>query len=141
MSRRYLGILAVSVALAFALTVWGRSIGTRSNRSDAPVDSTAIRPVEVALRIEPDGTMTPALVRVEKGARVRVTVTNHGESPARVELPGYGDAVPSASVDAGETWSAQFLADRPGEDFAWVVNGAPASRFVVTGSHLIEGHR
>ena len=141
MKRRYLGILVASVALAIALTVWGGSFGTRSNHSDAPVDSTTIRPVEVTLRIESDGTMTPASVSVEKGKRVLVTVTNHGESPARVELPGYEDVVPSASVDAGETWSAQFLADRPGEDFAWVVNGAPASRFVVSGSHLIEGHR
>jgi len=138
---RYLGILAVSLGLAVALTVWGRSIGGRVRQTETPVSSADTRPIEVVLRIEPDGTMTPASVSVEKGKRVHVTVTNHGEDPARVGLPGYEDAVASVSIEAGETWCTQFTADRPGEDFAWVLNGAPATRFLVTGSHLIEGHQ
>jgi len=138
---RYLGTLAVSLAVAVALTVWGRSIGGRARQTETPVPSAEIRPIEVALRIEPDGTMTPASVSVEKGKRVHVTVTNHGEDPARVALPGYEDAVASVAIEAGESWSTHFTADRPGEDFAWVVNGAPATRFLVTGSHLIEGHQ
>lgn len=141
MKARYLGILAVSVALAVAMTLWGGSAGRRSSEAHGPADSAPSRPVEVALGIEPDGTVTPAAVSVEKGRRVHVAVTNHGETPARLELPGYDDKIPAATVGAGETWTAEFIADRPGEDFAWVVNGAPASRFLVTGSHLIEGHR
>ena len=29
----------------------------------------------------------------------------------------------------------------PGEDFAWLLNGKPAAKLRVAGSHLVEGHR
>ena len=47
----------------------------------------------------------------------------------------------AAPLAPGAGWTGEFLADRPGEDFAWLLDGEPAGRLTVTGSHLVEGHR
>ena len=47
----------------------------------------------------------------------------------------------AAEVPGKASARAEFTADRPGDDFAWIVNGIPAARLTVSGSHLIEGHR
>ena len=64
----------------------------------------------------------------------------------RIGLPKGGDradavADVSFSVAPGEIAHATFRADRPGGDFAWLVDGAPSGRFAVSGSHLEEGRR
>ena len=41
----------------------------------------------------------------------------------------------------GANYVHHVLADRPGDDFAWIVDGAAVGRLVVQGSHLVEGHR
>lgn len=140
MKRRYLWLLVASAAVALILTMWG---GTRKSRSLAPdaTQDTWVRPTEIEIMIGPDGGMTPASIRVEKDRRVLASLTNAGHRPARVEIPGYEDRFAAVTIDPGVTWRGEFLADRPGEDFAWLVNGKPAGRFVVAGSHLIEGHR
>ena len=140
MKRRYLWLLVASAAVALILTMWG---GMRSQRALAPdaSESTWVRPTELEILIGPDGGMTPSSVRVEKDKRVVARLTNAGHRPARVELPGYEDRLAAVTIEPGDTWTGEFLADRPGEDFAWLVNGKPAGRFLVTGSHLIEGHR
>jgi hypothetical protein len=140
MRRRYLWLLVASLGLAVALSVWGDSARKRAPAVGAS-DSVRVRPVEVTLMIGPDWAMTPASVSVEKGQTVAVTVTNAGHAPARLELPGYEDRVAAVTIDPGVTWRVQFVADRPGDDFAWTVNGEPAGRLLVTGSHLVEGHR
>jgi hypothetical protein len=85
--------------------------------------------------------MVPPFATVPKGTRVLLSVTNRRRLPVEVALPGYEDHLPSFRLRAGETWRGAFLADRPGEDFAWMIDGSPAGRFTVAGSHLVEGHR
>ena len=140
MKRRYLWLLVASAAVALVLTMWGGTKSQRALAPDAPQASWT-RPTEVEIMIGPDGGMTPASVRVEKDKRVLASLTNAGHQPVRVELPGYEDRLAAVTIDPGITWRGEFLADRPGEDFSWLVNGKPAGRLVVAGSHLIEGHR
>jgi hypothetical protein len=59
----------------------------------------------------------------------------------RVVLSGYEDRVTLAALAPGARWTATLVADLPGDDFTWLVDGAPTGRFVVTGSHLVDGHR
>jgi hypothetical protein len=54
---------------------------------------------------------------------------------------GYQDRFGAAHVAPDSVWRCEFVADLPGEDFAWMVDGTPAGRFEVKGSHLVEGHR
>jgi hypothetical protein len=68
-------------------------------------------------------------------------MTNAGTAAATIALPGYEDRLTVPRLEPGAQWSGGFLADRPGDDFAWVVNERPAGRFLVAGSHLVEGHR
>jgi hypothetical protein len=58
-----------------------------------------------------------------------------------LRLAGYQDRVSLDSLAAGETRVVEFLADRPGEDFTWLIDGRPSGWFLVTGSHLVGGHR
>jgi len=140
MKRRYLWLLAASAAVALLLTMWG---GRRTGRTTAPdaTETTWVRPVELEIMIGPDGGMTPSSTTVEIGKRVVARVTNTGGQAVRLELPGYEDRLAAVTIDPGATWTGEFVADRPGEDFAWLVNGRPAGRLLVSGSHLIEGHR
>jgi hypothetical protein len=140
MKGRYLGLLVVSVVVAVALTLWGRTAARRTpvGGERGPIPN---RPVELVLMISPDGAMTPPSMSVEKGRRIDASLTNTGSTTARVELPGYEDRFAAVTIEPGDTWRGEFLADRPGDDFAWMVNGKPAGRLMVTGSHLIEGHR
>jgi hypothetical protein len=68
-------------------------------------------------------------------------VTNGAAVPQRLRLSGYEDRVDSGDLAPGATWRGAFLADRPGEDFAWLVGGGPSGQLAVRGSHLVEGHR
>jgi hypothetical protein len=54
---------------------------------------------------------------------------------------GYEDRLGAVRVAPDSLWRGEFVADRPGQDFAWVLDGAPAGRLEVAGSHLVEGHR
>jgi hypothetical protein len=68
-------------------------------------------------------------------------VVNHDPGVTRLTLSGYEDQVPIPPLLPDGRWTGAFLADRPGEDFAWVLDGIPTGRFAVTGSHLMDGHR
>jgi hypothetical protein len=140
MKRRYLGLLVVTLALALALTLWGRT-AARKIPAGGIIESVPIRPVELVLVIGPDGAMAPASVSVEQGTVVLAILTNTGHGSVVVELPGYEDRLTAVRIEPGVTWRGEFLADRPGDDFPWLVNGTPAGRLRVAGSHLIEGHR
>jgi hypothetical protein len=96
----------------------------------------------VALALDAcDTTVVPESAQVPKDHRVRLTVRNRGTTPARLVLSGYEDRLSIPQLPPGAAWSGEFLADRPGEDFAWMLAGQPAGRLTVTGSHLVEGHR
>ena len=60
---------------------------------------------------------------------------------ARLALHGYQDKLMIGWIEPDSTWRGEFLADRPGEDFAWMLEGEPAGKLSVTGSHLVDGHR
>ncbi len=135
MTRRY-GILFV-VMVGIALVAIAVSRLPRASRSVA----NAVEAAEpLALDVFQDRVVTtPAVIPV--GSRVELTVVNHTMATARVELAGYEDRVSHPGLGPDSTWTTAFVADRPGEQFAWIVNGEPRGRLDVTGSHLVEGHR
>jgi len=138
MKRSYLALLGGVVVLAVALSVLGRS----PRRRTAAVETTApAGPVVEVTLVLRGGTMTPETVSVEKGSRLILTVTNTGRTPAVLTLPGYDDRLPAIALEPGGSWRGEIEADRPGDDFAWTLDGEPAGRFIVAGSHLVEGHR
>ena len=137
MKRSYLLLFTSILVLATLLTLLGR-LRTR----DAPrAPTTAEAPVvDLTLGIL-DRQMTPAVASVAKGSRVRLRIDYRGERPARLALAGYEDQLVIPALAPGAVWIGEFLADQPGEDFAWLLDGEPAGRLTVTGSHLVEGHR
>jgi len=136
MKRPYLLLAAAVVVLALALTVLGRP-----RRADAPpAAATAAPTVELAITIGA-GQVSPAATSVPKGYLVRLRIEHHGAATARLALAGYEDRLEIPALEPGAIRTVEFLADRPGEDFAWLLDGQPAGRLTVTGSHLVEGHR
>jgi hypothetical protein len=136
MRRPYLLLAAAVVALGLALTVLGHP-----RRADTRRLAPAAAPmVELAITIGA-GEVSPAVTSVPKGSRVRLRVEHRGAATARLALAGYEDRLEIPALEPGTVWTVEFLADRPGEDFAWLLDGQPAGRLMVTGSHLVEGHR
>ena len=137
-SRRYLWLI-VAVALgALGLSAWGRGTGRR--RASAPAPPTNVVSTALHVRIRDDG-LTPAAAQVPRGERILLSITNEGRTPATLSLRGYEGRLAIVRVAPGETLRRALLADLPGEDFPWLLNGLPAGKLTVSGSHLIEGHR
>jgi hypothetical protein len=136
MKGHYLGLTIVVLVLALGLTVLGRP-----RHEERPAAPPAPAPVVVLTLAIEDGRLAPAMASVPKGARVRLRVDVRGTRGARLSLSGYQDRLAIPVLAPGTTWTGEFFADRPGEDFAWLIDGVPAGRLAVTGSHLIEGHR
>lgn len=137
MNRRYALLIALVVLGIVAVSLLARM--PRGSGPDAAAVAT-MPSLDLALTIE-NGQLSPESAAVPKGHLVRLTITNRGGSPLAVRLAGYEDRVTIASLAPSATWTGEFVADRPGDDFAWLVDEHPAGRLAVTGSHLIEGHR
>jgi hypothetical protein len=135
--KRYLWLLAVALAAGLGLGLLAR-VPARARRETAPV--AALPEVRLVLAIE-HGAVVPQASAVPKDHRVKLEIVNHDARTTAATLGGYQDRLPPRSLAPGEIWRAEFVADRPGEDFAWLIDGRPAGRLTVTGSHLIEGHR
>ena len=135
--KRY-GLL-FGAALATAL-VMGLLARLPSRASSPHAAQARLAEVSLGLAITHDG-ISPAASAVPKDHRVRLEVVNRRAQPATLALAGYEERVPSHTLAPGATWRVAFVADLPGEDFAWLVDGQPSGRLSVTGSHLIEGHR
>jgi hypothetical protein len=135
--KRYGMLLGAALATALVLGLLARlpSRASSAHPAQAPVAE-----ISLALVLTPDG-ISPAASAVPKDHRVRLEVSNRRAQPATLALAGYEERIPSHTLAPGETWRAVFVADLPGEDFAWLIDGRPAGRLSVTGSHLIEGHR
>lgn len=138
MTRGYraLAIAALAGSLVVALAL-------RAPRPEprAAAPAPASRPdAAVALAVS-DGAIVPARTATPKGAEVTVTLTNRDRVVRTVTLLGYEDRVSATRLEPGAAARVTFVADRPGDDFAWLVDGRPAGTFDVTGSHLVEGHR
>jgi hypothetical protein len=136
--RAYATLASAIVLVAAALTIVG---APRRAAKEPPAVPAAAPAAAIALAIGAEGSLFPPATTVVKGARVMLSVTNRRDSPVVVALPGYDDRLPPFRLGPGETWHGAFLADRPGDDFAWMIDGAAVGRFSVTGSHLVEGHR
>jgi endonuclease YncB( thermonuclease family) len=136
MSRRYL--LLVAAVLAGIGVV---SVLARLPRGASQATAAVTPAPEVALSLAIDGgRISPAAASVPKGDTVRLTLANHDRVAHAVRLAGYESQV-TVTIAAGGSWSGSFRAELPGEDFVWLVDGQPAGRLAVSGSHLEEGHR
>jgi len=138
MKGRYAALMGGVIVLALCLAVLARAPRARvaSKEEVAP----AVPAARVTIAIE-GRTIVPETITVAKGERVTVRVTNRSSFPAKLALLGYSDVFPETAIAPGATLERAFLADRPGSDFAWLLNQAPVGTFVVAGSHLVEGHR
>ena len=135
MSRRY-GLLAVGLLVA------GLALGGLARLPRPAAPTVVAAPAErrdIVIAIRADGTVIPERVTVPVGAEVTLVAANEGARPRALSLSGYGDRV-DLLVAPGKTGRSAFRAERPGHEFVWLVDGAPSGRFIVTGSHLIEGH-
>jgi hypothetical protein len=130
--------------LALAVIAVGLALGilSRLPRRDAPKPQpapAAVR-VEVALTLDPDGVVEADRDGVPKGTLVVLHVVNRGSVARMLSLSGYEERL-HLPVAPAEIAHATFRADRPGGDFAWLVDGTPSRRFAVSGPHLDEGRR
>jgi hypothetical protein len=137
MMRPYALLLAAAIVVGLALAAVGRAPRTPARAAPSP---TGVAPIEIALSIESDR-IVPAACGVPVGSRVSLTLRNRTDRPVRPVLAGYDDRLAIGEIAPGGTWRGEFAADRPGDGFAWTVDGRPVGRFDVTGSHLVEGHR
>ena len=135
MTRRYLILFLVVLATAIAL----QRIGQARRPPSVPA-----APAPATLRVSVElgaGSAISHPASVSLGERLALTLVNRSGRRVRVSLSGYEDRFTIPALAADSTWQGTLVADRPGEQLAWLVDGMPAGRFDVTGSHLIEGHR
>jgi len=135
--KRYAIVLAVAVAAALALGAIARAPRGREARTVAAHQA----PSETLSVAFSAGSARPEVVSVTAGHRVTATLVNEGTRPIAAALAGYEDRFALATIAPGTSRTVTFVADRPGEAFAWLVDGEPCGRLAVTGSHLEEGHR
>jgi len=136
--KRYALVLAAALVLALALGAMARL----PRRAAAPASEGAAPLPTVSLRVEFEGGAAhPAAASVPANHRVQLLLVNAGPHAITLALAGYEDQVQPGTLAPGATWSGEFVSDRPGEAFAWLVDGEPQGRLSVSGSHLVEGHR
>jgi hypothetical protein len=134
--RRYLVLLVVAVAVGLV----GMVVSRRAACTPPPEEAPAEKPVVALDLVVTNGRVAPEMSSVPKDHLVRLTVTNRDRGELALVLMGYQDRF-LIRVPADSTWRGEFVADRPGDEFAWMLAGEPIGRLQVTGSHLEEGHR
>lgn len=134
--KRYALLLAALIGIGALALAFGR----RSPHSvpSATLDTQAV--VALSLTVTPDGRIDPETSTVPKDHLVRLIVTNRHHRRVQLTLMGYQDRF-AIALDPDSVWRGELVADRPGDGFAWVLEGEPKGRLRVTGSHLVEGHR
>ncbi|HET7498703.1 MAG TPA: cupredoxin domain-containing protein [Candidatus Eisenbacteria bacterium] len=136
--KRY-GLLALVVLAGAALILAAARPRSAAVAPRAvPANARAERTLSLVVQ---GGAVLPARIEVPKGAAVLVRVENRDPSAHQFSLLGYESAVSPAALSPGGAATVRFTADRPGSDFAWLLDGKPAGVFLVQGSHLVEGHR
>jgi hypothetical protein len=134
--KRYVTLFVVSLVIAVGLATF-----LKRPRTLAPRPIAASIP-EVTLRLTIQrGAVMPTRAAVPKNHRVRLQVLNRDLASVTLALAGYEDRLGTHAIGAGAMWDTSFVADRPGDGFAWLVEGKPAGQLSVSGSHLEEGHR
>jgi len=136
MSRAWAGLVGAVVALALCAGFLLHAPRAATPRAQVAATRDSVS-LSLAVR---DGEVMPAAMQVPLGMRVRLEITNRGTQSAVVSLLGYDDRV-HVGLTPGAVETIRFDVDRPGDDFAWKVDGRLAGRFRVAGSHLVEGHR
>ena len=134
--KRWRVLAGAVVALALGLVALGRlprPAAEAVTEAVAPLDSVAYRVLESGV--------VPQVATVTKDHRVRLTIVNASSRVIEPRIPGYDDRLVIPALAAGQAWSGEFIADRPGADFALWIADEPAARLTVAGSHLVEGHR
>jgi hypothetical protein len=134
---RYRVLAAVVLAAALAVAAVARLPKRAPEAAAAPAPLPA---AALALAVG-DAGLVPRSSAVPKGHRVALEIANRTGRPVELRLAGYEDRLAVGTIAAGTTWRGAFVSDLPGDDFAWIVNGEPAGRLAVTGSHLVDGHR
>ena len=134
---RYRWILVFAVLGALAVSILLRMPQRAVARTAAPaqVDTLAVAVDVFADHVETQ----PQTFAV--GRTVALTVTNHRAAPLRFALTGYQDCVPAAAIAPNAPAHITFIANRPGDQFAWLIDGSPMGRLDIRGSHLVEGHQ
>ena len=135
--KRYVLVLLAALFAALVLGAVARAPHGRATR----IASAPVAPSETLRVAFAGGVARPEVTSVPAGHRVTVTLVNEGDRPIAAALAGYEDRFALAPIAPGASCTVTFLADRPGEAFAWLVDGEPCGRLAVTGSHLEEGHR
>ena len=135
--KRYLLLLGSAFALGLVLMLAARTI-----HAPSPVVTRApeIPSVDLELVLTKGG-LSPANSSVPKDHRVRLTIVNRRRDRVGLALHGYQDKLMIGWIEPDSTWRGEFLADRPGDGFAWMLEGEPVGQLNVSGSHLVEGHR
>ncbi len=137
MMGRYAWVLIAALAGAVLVSALLRMPRPDAEPAAAPAE---VRAVELGVEVF-DGRVEATADSIAAGTTVVLTVTNRTATTQRVRLTGYEDRVDTGEIAPGATWRGTFVADRPGEQFAWLVNDQPLGRLDIRGSHLVEGHR
>lgn len=135
--KRYLMLFGSALVLGMAMMLVARTVHMPP---PAPPRIAEIPSVDLTLTLTKQG-ITPENASVPKDHRVRLTIINRRRDRVGLALHGYQDRLMIGWIDPDSTWRGEFLADRPGEGFAWMLEGEPVGKLAVTGSHLEEGHR
>jgi hypothetical protein len=137
MKRRYGTLFAIVLAIAVLLARVRAPHGAAGHHGAATAPARA----ETLSLVVENGAIAPAYASVPKGSVVHVHVACRGSAPVSLALAGYESRFSIPPLSPGSRWGGSFVADLPGDDFAWLLDGKPVARLQVTGSHLEEGHR
>ena len=86
--------------------------------------------------------VVPYRVQVPKDHEVHLIVRGAPDANDGVfSITGYQDQVSPVLMGPGLSREIVFTSRRPGDDFAFMLNGEMQGRLEVTGSHLEEGHQ
>ena len=135
--KRYLTLFGSALAVGLVLMLLARTVHMPA---PAPPKVVEIPSVDLTLTLTKQG-ITPENSSVPKDHRVRLTIVNRRRDRVGLALHGYQDKLMIGWIEPDSTWRGEFLADRPGEGFAWMLEGEPVGKLAVLGSHLEEGRR
>lgn len=135
--KRYLMLFGSALVLGIALMLVARTVHMPAPSAPRVAE---IPSVDLALTLTRQG-LSPETSTVPKDHRVRLTIVNRRRDRVGLALHGYQDKLMIGWIDPDSTWRGEFLADRPGEGFAWELEGEPVGKLSVLGSHLVDGHR
>jgi len=135
--KRYLMLFGSALVFGVALMLVARTVHMPAPPAPKVVE---IPSVDLALALTRQG-ISPENSTVPKDHHVRLTIVNRRRDRVGLALHGYQDKLMIGWIDPDSTWRGEFLADRPGEGFAWELEGEPVGKLSVLGSHLVDGHR